>query len=62
VTGTTDLYQLAIHDRLGLPEIAPTSDRDWFSFIEEAAQMSGTGMLLLGRPWDRSVIKSDQGE
>jgi|GEM_PF-5534553 len=33
VTGKTDVYQLAIHDHLGLPEIAP-SDRDWFSFIE----------------------------
>jgi hypothetical protein len=33
VTGKTDLYQLAIHDQPGLPEIAP-SDRDRFSFIE----------------------------
>jgi len=33
VTGKTDMYQLAIHDQLGLPEIAP-SDRDWFAFIE----------------------------
>ena len=28
------MYQLAIHDQLGLPDIAP-SDRDWFSFIED---------------------------
>jgi len=49
VTGKTDLYQLAIHEQLGLPEIAP-SDRDWFSLIENRrTRKNGIGEGLHSR-------------